>query len=81
MSRSRKHLPIRGIVPADTEKPGKQRWHRLLRRRERQRLATLPLDAADTYLTFLVRDVAAALAKRGKEFVSDPTDAWLALRK
>lgn len=81
MSRSRKHLPIRGIVPADTEKPGKRRWHRALRRRERQRLATLPPEWAELYLTFLAREVSAELAKRGKEFVTDPVDAWLALRK
>ena len=86
MSRSRKHVPIRGLVPVPSERPEKLRWHRRMRRIERQRLAVLPPDALDTldgYLTTLVHDVSAdeALAKRGKRFVRDPGEATLARRK
>lgn len=81
MSRSRKHLPIRGIVPAASEKAGKQQWHRRLRRRERQRLGRLSPEAADSYLPARPPEVILVLPKHGKEFVTDPVDAWLAVRK
>jgi hypothetical protein len=68
MSRSRKHLPIRGAHPVPSEKSDKQRWHRLMRRRERQQLGTLPLESTDAYLTTVPREVSDPLdfAKEGK---------------
>ena len=38
MSRSRKTSPFHGATTARSEKADKQRWHRVLRRRQRQAL-------------------------------------------
>lgn len=83
MSRSRKHHPIVGLAPVATEKPEKQRWHRRMRRTERQHLGVLPPDAADAHVTLLVHDVSSEseLRKHGKVWVADPAERDEALRK
>ena len=71
MSRSRKQLPILGTHDVPSEKSDKQRWHRLMRRRERQHLTVLPPDSADGYLTTTPREVSDPLAfgKVGKTWI------------
>jgi len=76
MSRSRKHLPILGTHDVPSEKADKQRWHRQMRRRERQQLGVVPPTASDSYLTTMPREVSdpLAFAKTGKVWVHQPGD-------
>ena len=76
MSRSRKHLPILGTLDVPSEKSDKQRWHRVMRRRERQQLGAVPPEAADGYLTLTPRDVSDPLVfrKLGKSWVPEAVE-------